>query len=143
MEQRIESARVVRDARQHRGHDHPRVHSRRRQPLEGPEPDRWYRRARFEDPNQRDIQRHERNVHLQIVLALDLREQIDVACDEWALGDEADRQPLAARQPLQHRAREPEAPFSGLVGVGGCPDDDRLSLALARGAPEIATQIAL
>src|SRR2546426_5775756 len=80
----------------------------------------------------------------EIASVLEAPQHVGVARDERTLRDDADVQALAARQPLEDPAREPEAPLGWLVGVGSGPDDDRRGRAGRRtGGPKVPPQIAL
>ncbi len=64
-------------------------------------------------------------------------EHVEVAHDQGAAGDEAERV-RALGERLEAAAREPEAPLGGLVGVGGGADRD--ALASPGGARELAAE---
>jgi len=66
----------------------------------------------------------QRDVDLKLVVLLQSQEQIAVACDQRALGDDAERKALTARQPVQHRSRDAEPTLCGLIGIGRRADDD-------------------
>ena len=66
-------------------------------------------------------------MNLDFVAFLQPYEQITVARDQRALGDDAERETLTARQPLQHRARDPKPALGGLVGIGRGTDHDALA----------------
>src|SRR5258705_5026106 len=79
---------------------------------------------------------------LEVAARLNAPEHIGVARDERTLGDDAEVQALAARQPLEDSAREPEAPLGRLVWIRGGTDDNWGGLT-DRGTdrPKVATQV--
>ena len=54
----------------------------------------------------------------QVILCLDGLKQIDIAGNQRALADQADRHSALAAQPLQHRPGNPEGALRRLVGIG-------------------------
>src|SRR2546422_11533385 len=65
------------------------------------------------------VQGNEGDVHLEIAALLRLPQHVYVPRDQRTLGDDADVETFAPRQPLEHLPREPEASFRRLVGIGG------------------------
>ncbi len=61
---------------------------------------------------------------LELVPLLQSQEQVAIARNQRTLGDDSERQALAAGQPLQHRPRDTKPPLGGLIRIGRGPDDD-------------------
>ena len=142
-EQGIQAGQGIGDPGQDRCDDQSGIDPRRCQSFQRAQANGRHRGACLDAANQRGVQRHERDMDFQIVAALDLDEHVDVARDERALGDDADRQSFTLRQSLEHGPRDPKAPLGRLVRIGGGADHDGPRLPVAGGAAEIATQIAL
>src|SRR5256885_16755873 len=102
-----------------------RPHARVGEPFQRAQPDAGHRGASLDLADQPSVDRDQRDVYLEIVRILQTAQHVAVARHERALRDEADVQALAARQPLEHAAREPEATLGGLVGVRRGADDER------------------
>jgi hypothetical protein len=60
------------------------------------------------------------------VLAVEVREELQVAQDQRRLGGDRQLQPFDPGEDLQQRPRHPVLPLGGLVGVGGGADGDGL-----------------
>src|SRR5947208_8085234 len=118
---------VVRDTWKDRRDDQPRVDTRLHELAQRPEPRRRNGRARFELSGQCRVVRDQRDMDLELVPLLQAHEQIAVARDQRALGDDAKGKTFTARQALQHRAGDPKAAFSGLVGIRRRADYDAVA----------------
>ena len=57
-------------------------------------------------------------------MAGDATQHVDVPGDQRALGNDAEREAIAARQSLEDAACDLEAPLGGLIRIGRGPDDD-------------------
>src|SRR2546425_4549422 len=105
---------------------------------------RGERRARLDLSDHAGVQGNEGDVHLEIAALLELPQHVYVPRDQRTLGDDADVETFAPRQPLEHLPREPEASFRRLVGIGGGADDNRGGRAVRRtGRPHVPSQIRL
>src|SRR5947208_7044758 len=126
-EQRLEMHDVVRDTWKDRRDDQSRVDTRFHELAQRPEPRRRNGRARFELSGQCGVVRDQRDMDLELVPLLQAHEQIAVARDQRALGDDTKGKTFTARQALQHSARDPKAAFSGLGGIRRRADHDAVA----------------
>ena len=82
------------------------------------------RRARFQQAREFLVDGGDRDVDAEHVAARDLAQQVEIAHDQVALGDQAEVPAALGGEDLQDGARAPEAALGGLVGVGGGADGD-------------------
>ena len=96
------------------------------------------RRARFQQAGELLVERGDRDVDAEHVAARDLAEQIQIAHDQVALGDQSQVPAALPGEDLQDGARAFEAPLGGLVGVRGGADGD--AFVLVRNARQFLAQ---
>src|SRR6266566_967027 len=118
---------VVGNAWQDRRDDQPSVYTCIHELAQRADARRGNGGARFEFSGKRSVVRDERDVNLELVPLLQAGEQIAVARDQRALGDDAEGKPFTARQALQDGACDPKAALSGLVGIRGRADHDAVA----------------
>jgi len=82
---------VVGDAREDGGHDQPHVESGRGELGDRAQAHSRHRRAGLERPDQLHVHGDQRDEDLDVVVLGELAEDVRVAGDERALGDDADR----------------------------------------------------
>ena len=83
-------------------------------------------RPGLELPEERGVERDQRDVHPQVRGARDAGQELAIAQDAGGLGGEADAEPGDARHHLEHAAGHREARFRRLVGIGRGADGDLL-----------------